>query len=153
MLLDRLLPRAWNWGFAAKEDNFQSSHPTQIYQALLQVKFESGGDEEQVYGDWDQCSRKLWYSRDRAWQLQCAPLLLPSRPQLSPSVWVTLQALTVGPKHLLDCETVIKEATFYFHFIKVRYAHKSRAMTCVLLIEHYDLCRKSLNWERKIDFD
>lgn len=76
VLLDQLLPWAWNWGSAVKESNFQSSHPTQIYQAVLQVKLESGGDEEQVYGDWDQCSRKLWDSRDRAWQFQCTPLFL-----------------------------------------------------------------------------
>lgn len=55
--------------------------------SVLQLQFESGEDEEQVYGDWDQCSRKLWDSRDLAWQLQYAPLFSTPCQALAESIY------------------------------------------------------------------
>lgn len=74
-VLDQFSLRVESWGLSVKESNFPFSHLPQILQSVLQAKFESGEDGEQVYCDWDQCCRKLWDSRDLAWQLQYAPLL------------------------------------------------------------------------------
>lgn len=87
-VLDQFSLQVESWGLSVKESNFPFSHLPQISQSVLQPKFESGEDGEQVYGDWDQCSRKLWDSRDLAWQLQYAPLF--STPCQAPAEAICL---------------------------------------------------------------
>lgn len=88
LVWDQLPLWVWSWGLSVRESNFPFSRLLQISPSVLQVKFESEEDGEQVYGDWDQCSRKLWDSGDLAWRLQCAPLL--STPCQAPAEAICL---------------------------------------------------------------
>lgn len=96
VLWDQLSPRVWSWGLGVKESNFPFSHPLQIFQSVLQVKLESREDGEQVYNDWDQCSRKLWVPRSKPDSYSALfSQRLPPKPQLRPSVWVAIYALLI----------------------------------------------------------
>lgn len=58
-------------------------------------------DGEQVYSDWDHCSRKLWDSRDLAWQLEYAPVFLT--PCEAPA-----EAICWGEAAVPDCMTLLQ---------------------------------------------